>query len=109
MLEDTDRLLGTVEQVLKAGEARHGSDNHKHKQEVGFSTLVRDSLELARLRHKLTPQELRFGAEPDQEITLLGNPEELRTAVGNLLDNAVKYSGKSKDIVVDVLSPNIDT
>src|SRR5512146_1144478 len=24
MLEDTDRLLGTVEQVLRAGEARHG-------------------------------------------------------------------------------------
>src|ERR1043165_4238423 len=24
MLEDTDRLLGTVEQVLKAGESRHG-------------------------------------------------------------------------------------
>jgi signal transduction histidine kinase len=109
MLEDTDRLLGTVEQVLKAGEARHGSDNHKHKQEVEFSTLVRDSLELARLRHKLTTQELRFGAQPDQEITLLGNPEELRTAVGNLLDNAVKYSGKSKKIVVEIQSPNIDT
>src|ERR1700745_4057978 len=29
MLEDTDRLLGTVEQVLKAGEARHGSNNKK--------------------------------------------------------------------------------
>jgi two-component system, OmpR family, sensor histidine kinase SenX3 len=108
MLEDTDRLLGTVEQVLKAGEARHGA-NSNQKQEVDFSTLVRDSLELARLRHKLTTQELRFGAEPDQGITLLGNPEELRTAVGNLLDNAVKYSGKSKEIVVDVLSPNIDT
>jgi two-component system, OmpR family, sensor histidine kinase SenX3 len=105
MLEDTDRLLGTVEQVLKA---RHGA-NSNQKQEVDFSTLVRDSLELARLRHKLTTQELRFGAGPDQGITLLGNPEELRTAVGNLLDNAVKYSGKSKEIVVDVLSPNIDT
>jgi two-component system, OmpR family, sensor histidine kinase SenX3 len=109
MLEDTDRLLGTVEQVLRAGEARHGSNNNKHKQEVDFSVLVRDSLELARLRHNVTPEELRFGTEPDQGITLLGNPEELRTAVGNLLDNAVKYSGKSKEIVVDVLSPNIDT
>src|SRR4030088_270351 len=26
MLEDTDRLLGTVEQVLKAGETKHGRD-----------------------------------------------------------------------------------
>jgi two-component system, OmpR family, sensor histidine kinase SenX3 len=109
MLEDTDRLLGTVEQVLKAGEARHGTNNKKQQQEVDFSSLVRDSLELARLRHKVTPQELRFGADPDPGIILLGNPEELRTAVGNLLDNAVKYSGKSTEIVVDVLSPNMDT
>ena len=109
MLEDTDRLLGTVEQVLKAGEARHGTNNKKHNQEVDFSSLVTDSLELARLRHKVTSQELRFGAQPDPGIILLGNPEELRTAVGNLLDNAVKYSGKSTEIVVDVLSPNMDT
>src|SRR6202035_4987966 len=26
MLEDTDRLIGTVEQILRAGEARHGSN-----------------------------------------------------------------------------------
>lgn len=39
----------------------------------------------------------------------MGNPEELRTAVFNLLDNAVKYSGNKKDIVVDLLTPNIDT
>src|SRR6201987_1703105 len=45
MLEDTDRLLGTVEQVLKAGEARHGTNNKKQQQEVDFSSLVRDSLE----------------------------------------------------------------
>ena len=54
MLEDTDRLLGTVEQVLKAGEERHGTNNKKHNQEVDFSSLVTDSVELARLRHKVT-------------------------------------------------------
>ncbi len=108
MLEDTDRLLGTVEQVLKAGEARHGS-NRKNWQEVDFSTLVRDSLELARLRHKVAADELRFGAGPEPGITLLGNPEELRTAVANLLDNAVKYSGRTRDILVYLESPNIDT
>jgi two-component system, OmpR family, sensor histidine kinase SenX3 len=40
---------------------------------------------------------------------VLGNPEEFRTAVFNLLDNAIKYSGEKKDIVVDLLTPNIDT
>src|ERR1700740_2025726 len=43
MLNDTDRLLGTVEQVLKAGEVRHRSDR-KNWQEVDFSALVGNTL-----------------------------------------------------------------
>ena len=108
MLDDTDRLLGTVEQVLKAGEARHG-ERRKDFQEIDFSALVRDALELARIRHHLAPETLRFGIEPIEQILLKGNPEELRTATANLLDNAVKYSGEQKDIVVDVLTPDMDT
>ncbi|HVP42431.1 MAG TPA: HAMP domain-containing sensor histidine kinase [Terriglobales bacterium] len=108
MLEDTDRLLGTVEQVLRAGEARHG-DGRRNWQEVDLSLLARDALELARIRHHLTPESLRFGVAPQGEIFLRGNPEELRTATANLLDNAVKYSGERKDIVVDVVTPDLDT
>lgn len=108
MLNDTDRLLGTVEQVLKAGEARHRSDR-KNWQELDFSALVRNALELTRLRHHLEPDALRFGAAPPDEILVVGNPEELRTVVFNLFDNAVKYSGAKKEIVVDVHTPNIDT
>lgn len=108
MIEDTDRLLGTVEQVLKAGEVRHAG-GRKNWQEVQFSTVVADALALARVRQNLSPEILRFGVTPTDEITVLGNPEELRTAVFNLLDNAIKYSGEKKDIVVDLLTPGIDT
>jgi signal transduction histidine kinase len=108
MLEDTDRLLGTVEQVLKAGEVRQHSAR-KNWQEVNFSAIIRESLELARLRHSLTAKELRFGAEPPGHITLMGHPEQLRTAVANLLENAVKYSGPQREIVADILTPNLDT
>jgi signal transduction histidine kinase len=108
MLDDTDRLLGTVEQVLKAGEVRHASER-KNWQEVQFSAVVREVLALARLRQNLSPEVLSLGATPLEEIVVLGNPEELRTAVFNLLDNAIKYSGEKKDIVVDLLTPNIDT
>jgi signal transduction histidine kinase len=106
MLEDTDRLLGTVEQVLKAGEAR---DTARNWQEVDFSELVRGTIELSRLRYNLQPEALRFHAEPQQNIVLKGNPEELRTAVANLVDNAVKYSGAGKDILVDVATSGVDT
>lgn len=108
MLEDTDRLLGTVEQVLKASEVRHGTAR-KNWQEVSFSTIVREVLELARLRQNLSREMLCFGTAPPDEIIVLGNAAELRTAVINLLDNAVKYSGEKKNIVVDLLTPNLDT
>jgi signal transduction histidine kinase len=107
MLEDTDRLLGTVEQVLKAGEARHAS-GRKNWQPVDFAAVVRDALDLARLRHDLPASSVQMGQAPPDELTIMGNREELRTAVANLLDNAVKYSSNTTSIVVDVLTPDMD-
>ncbi len=108
MLEDTDRLFGTVEQVLKASEVRQRSAR-KNWTEVNFSAIIRESLELAQLRNGLSSNELHFGSEPPGHITLMGNVEELRTAVANLLENAVKYSGPQRKIVVDILTPDLDT
>jgi len=108
MLEDTDRLLGTVEQVLRAGEVRQ-SRSRKNWEDLNFVEIIRESLELARLRHGISAGELHFGAEPPGNITLIGNREELRTAVANLLDNAVKYSGPQREVVIDVLTPDLET
>jgi len=108
MLEDTDRLLGSVEQVLKASQVLHGSAR-QNWQEVDFGAVVRDALELARLRQHLSDEALHFGNALTDGITVMGNVEELRTAVFNLFDNAIKYSGDKKKIVVDILAPNIDT
>lgn len=108
MLDDTDRLLGTVEQVLRAGEIRQRR-SRRNWQDVDFVSIITESLELARLRHGLPADALRFGAAPPGPITLMGNPEELRTAVANLMENAVKYSGPQPSIIVDVVTPDIDT
>jgi len=108
MLDDTDRLLGTVEQVLRAGEIRQRRMRH-HWKDVNFTPIIEESLELARLRHSLSHDALRFGTVPPAQITIMGNAEELRTAVANLIENAVKYSGDKPSIIVDVETPNIDT
>ena len=108
MLEDTDRLLGTVEQILKAGEARHASSK-KNWEKVDFSAIVAETVELTRLRHHLPPEVLQFAGSAEEKIYLRGNPQELRTAVFNLVENAVKYSGEKKEIEVDLLTPDIDT
>jgi len=117
MLLDTDRLMGTVKQVLKAGEV-----GYKHvvreRVELDFPELVSQSMELARTRHHLPPETLRFpraAAEAAEKsarrkpIRVTGDPEELRTAVYNLFDNAIKYSGKTVDITVGIDTPDDET
>jgi two-component system, OmpR family, sensor histidine kinase SenX3 len=108
MLEDTDRLLGTVEQVLKASEVRQRR-RKKNWQDLNFSAIVQESVELARLRHGLTAEAMHFLGEPPGQITLMGNNEELRTAVVNLLENAVKYTGPQRNIGVEIATPDMDT
>jgi two-component system, OmpR family, sensor histidine kinase SenX3 len=94
--------------VLRAGEIRQRR-SRRHWRDVDFTAIIQESLELARLRHGLPEDALRFGEAPPGQITLLGNPEELRTAVANLIENAVKYSGQQPSILVDVATPNVDT
>jgi signal transduction histidine kinase len=103
MLGDTDRLLGTVEQVLKAGQAGQKGARHQ-RVALEFDGLVRDCLELVRSRHHLQPEALRYESAGQNGFgtRVLGNAEELRTAVSNLLDNAVKYSAGKVDVSVRV-------
>ena len=108
MLADTERLLGTIERVLQAGEARHG-DRRRDWDEVDFGTLVKNAVEWPSLHHALPAGALRMGEISEEPVLVRGNPEQLRTAVTNLLENAAKYSGDKPDIVVNLTTPNIDT
>ena len=102
MLSDTDRLLGTVEQVLKAGQAGQKSAKHQ-RTEVEFGALVEECINLVRTRHHLQAEALRLENSSNGAGSLVfGDAEELRTAVANLLDNAIKYSGTKVDVAVRV-------
>ncbi len=63
---------------------------------VDFGDLVRECVEVARTSHHLQPDSLRYeqSANYGTGARVLGDSEELRTAVSNVLDNAVKYSGE---------------
>src|SRR5271165_1290524 len=57
MMDDTQRLMGTVEQVLRA--ARVTQKNAVlHKTEIEVGPLVQDAVALARLRHHLSADAL---------------------------------------------------
>ncbi|MGH9501299.1 MAG: sensor histidine kinase [Terriglobales bacterium] len=106
MLDDTDRLMGTVSQVLKAGEAGHKKQDRRVP--VDFSGLVRECVDVARASHHLEPESLRYEQSVSHGPTagVLGDSEELRAAVSNVLENAVKYSGDHVEILVRLETPD---
>lgn len=92
MLADSERLLATVEQVLKAGEVGQRARN-QIRAEIDMEALLRDCIQTTILQHHLLPESIRFESDPSSRPFLVrGNPEELQTAVLNILGNAVKYS-----------------
>jgi two-component system, OmpR family, sensor histidine kinase SenX3 len=92
MLEDSDRLLQTIEQVLQAGSS--GSRWRRiSRTRVDLSDLAKECVELARTRFHLTPNTLAYESRvaPASSV-VIGDPDELKAAVWNLIDNAIKYS-----------------
>ena len=107
MLSDTDRLTETVEQVLRAGRAGDKKAG-REKAEVDFSQIVRDAVESIRTRYHLLPEAFRYeqALRNGNGVWVRGSSEDLRTAVSNVLDNAVKYSGDHIDVEVRLETPD---
>lgn len=107
MLEDNDRLLHTVEQVLRASRTGHGR-RQIQPSVIDLGELSRECLELARQRTHLGETSMSYlesladGSRPLVE----GDPDELRAAISNLIDNAIKYSDKEVKVAVKVSTPD---
>jgi signal transduction histidine kinase len=100
MLADSDRLLHTIDQVLRAG-ATGSILRRTARVRLDLAEITRECIELARTRFHLGPGALEFVPQTDHAI-VMGDVEELKAAVWNLLDNAVKYSQGEVKILVEV-------
>lgn len=102
MLADSDRLLHTVEQVLRAG--RTGLKRRRIANSViNLGEMVQECLELTRVRYGLNEAHLIYDASPEGSTAKVsGDIDELRAAFSNLLDNAVKYSDEEVRVSVSV-------
>jgi signal transduction histidine kinase len=102
MLADSERLQQTVEQVLRAGRATHKQQS-ANSSAVDLAQMARECLELIRVRYNLNADAFSYAESLDENgARVMGDAEELRAAVSNLLDNAVKYSNKQVQISVEV-------
>jgi len=92
MLADADRLIATVEQVLKAGEL--GARRRREDRVLlELAPLVAEAIAITLQRHHLPPDAIELEPVPGAvRLHVRAIPEDLRTAILNLLDNAVKYS-----------------
>ncbi|MGC2404095.1 MAG: HAMP domain-containing sensor histidine kinase [Acidobacteriaceae bacterium] len=103
MLADSDRLLATVEQVLKAGEIGQRSRNQV-RLPVQFDDLVLDCIRTILQRYHLEKSTIDVKIDAKAEgLAVVGNPGDLRTAVMNILDNAVKYSPEGPNLKVNLV------
>lgn len=101
MVGDSERLLATVEQVLKAGEL--GQRGKGVRVRVDIKAIVKECSSTLLLRHHLRDPSLTISDQTRGLSTIvLGNPEDLRAAVMNVLDNAVKYSPNAPEIEVQI-------
>ena len=109
MLDDTERLQRTVEQVLKAGVAGQRLALQQ-RAPVDVAALAGEVLDTARLRHHLSTEKMTLTiATPAERLIVDGDADELRTVLSNLIDNAVKYSRNAVQIAVEVAAPSPDT
>ena len=100
MLEDSDRLLHTIEQVLRAGSAR-SRFRREARNRVDLGEVAGECVELARTRFHLGPDALEY-VQRTPNATVLGDSDELKAAVWNLIDNAVKYSSTPVKVRVEL-------
>lgn len=102
ILADSNRLLHTVEQVLQAGRTGH-KRRLLNRTTIDLGEMVRECLDLTRIRHKLDEGALHYSESLDTAgARVVGDADELRTAVSNLLDNAVRYSDKEIKVSVEL-------
>lgn len=102
MLADSDRLMGTIEQVLRA--ARTSNSKPSLQSRIDLHDLVSECVELSRLRHQLQKGSVEFADLSGGRSVVTGDIDELKAAVSNLLDNAIKYSGGTVHIAAELAS-----
>jgi signal transduction histidine kinase len=102
MMADSERLMSTVEQVLKAGEVGQRARSHV-RIAVDIRPLAAECVRLTVERNHLDDGAITLAIEQTPlPMIVRGDPNELQAALLNILNNAVKYSPNGVQVRVTV-------
>jgi two-component system sensor histidine kinase SenX3 len=99
MLADSERLLASIEQVLRTGRIGSATHHRLNLSRIDFNGVVEECVSRALTLHHIPAESLEY--RPGPQTTILGDSDEVRAAVSNLIDNAVKYSGNPVKVTVE--------
>ncbi|MFN9754037.1 MAG: sensor histidine kinase [bacterium] len=97
MLAENDRLHATIEQVLRTG--RMGASRKLNLTSFDLNAIVGECLERLRTMYPEPAVHLTFA--PAAAVTMRADADDVRAAVSNLLDNAIKYSTQPAQVEIE--------
>ena len=97
--EQTDRLSSLVERILEFSRVKRRGTSYEFER-LDLTELVRETVEA--FQRSLEPDGFDVEVVGSGTPVVWADPAALEQALVNLLDNAVKYSGESRSIRVDV-------
>jgi signal transduction histidine kinase len=99
MLDDSDRLLAAIEQILRTGRIGPGRSK-ANLAPVDLDEVASMCVARARTLHRLPAEAVEYrGGGP---VKIRADLDEVTAAVSNLIDNAVKYSGANVKVSVQL-------
>jgi len=101
IVAESQRLTRLVNNVLDFGRLEKGVKQY-HVHNVDLPGLLRDVVETQRLRVQKAGMTLENEILQEEAATVRTDPDALEQVVLNLMDNAVKYAGGGRELVVSL-------
>lgn len=96
IIEETDRIVATLNAILSIAQIESGA--RREWTEVDLSAICHDAAEL--YEPLAEEKSIHFTTEIAQATVVTGNCQLIAQAIGNLLDNAIKYTPAGGDVVL---------
>ncbi|MCB1217004.1 PAS domain-containing protein [bacterium] len=100
ILDESLRLSGLVNDMLSLSRVEHGF-HEREDEPLDLASTARLAIDNCSAKSESAGVEIRLSL-PDQPIRVMGDQENLLLAIGNLVDNAIKYAGSRQLVEVRV-------